>query len=154
MKTLVDRAKELLQEGMVSCIIGYAHNSDSKKLHPFIAKSPDEAGKLTFNHYALNNLSPFLNIILKSYPGRVGILAKGCDVASIYSTIKENKLNRDDIFIIGIECHGVVEDYLKSWSVENIASKCTGCLLQTPILVDEIISFSRADVLTNDKLVA
>ena len=154
MKAIINRAKELLQDGKVSCIIGYAGNSDSYRLHPFIAKSVDDAGKLTFNHYALNNLAPFLPIILKSFPGRVGIFAKGCDVAQIYSTIKENKLNRADIFIIGIECHGVADDYLKNWCVQNIAPKCAGCLLQTPILIDEIISITHEDLHDKDKLVA
>jgi formate dehydrogenase (coenzyme F420) beta subunit len=154
MKALVDKAKQLLHDGTVSCLIGYAPNSESRRLHPFIAKNIQEAERLTFNHYALNNLSAFLNIITKSYPGRIGIFAKGCDVASIYRTIKEDQLDRESIYIIGIECHGVVEDYLKKWDVENIANKCAGCLLQTPILVDEIISLSREEVTEDDKLVA
>jgi hypothetical protein len=154
MRTIIDKAKELLQSGKVSCIIGYAGNSDSNRLHPFIAKSPVDACKLTFNHYALNNLAPFLPIILQSFPGRIGIFARGCDVAQIYSTIKENKLRRDDIFIIGIECHGVVDDYLRNWCVQNVAPKCAGCLLQTPILVDEIIAITHEDLHDKDKLVA
>jgi hypothetical protein len=154
MQAIIDKARTLLQEGIVSCIIGYSANSDSNRLHPFIAKNLEDAQKLTFNHYALNNLSPFLPLILESFPGRVGILAKGCDVAQIYSTIKENNLNREDVLIIGIECHGVVDDYLKNWCIENVAPKCSGCLLQTPILVDEIVTLSHVDLHKKDKLVA
>ena len=154
MNTLVDRAKELLKDGSVCCIIGYAANNNSRRLHPFIAKSTDDAERLTFNHYALNNLSVFLNIIQKALPGKIGIIAKGCDVASIYAMVKEHHLIRSSIYIIGLPCHGIVEDYLKKWSAANVASKCFGCLLQTPILVDEIIDITEMAEKSDDKLVA
>lgn len=154
MEAIINRAKELIGQRKVSCIIGYAETSGSNRLHPFIAKNIVDAQRLTFNHYALNNLAPFLPIILGSFPGKVGIIAKGCDVARIYTTIKENKLNREDIYIIGIECHGVVDDYLRRWNIQNVASKCTGCLLQSPLLVDEIIRLTHEDLHDKDKLVA
>ncbi len=154
MESIINRAKELIEQGKVSCIIGYSGNNCNNRLHPFIAKNSGDAQKLTFNHFALNNLAAFLPIIMESFPGRVGIFAKGCDVAQIYTTIQENKLNRDDVYIIGIECHGVADDYLKGWSIANVAPKCACCMLQTPILVDEIIALTHADLLDKDKLVA
>jgi len=154
MEAIINRAKELIGQGTVSCIIGYSGNDSNNRLHPFIAKNTGDAQKLTFNHYALNNLAAFLPIIMESFSGRVGIFAKGCDVAQIYDTIKEYKLNREDVYIIGVECHGVAEDYLRSWNIENVAPKCTGCMLHMPILVDEIILLTHADMHDKDKLVA
>ena len=154
MEQLVKKAKELFENGTVSCIIGYAAVSGTRRLHPFIANNVKDAENLTFNHYALNNLSVYLNMVDRSKGGKTGIVVKGCDVNSVLTGIRQYQLRREDVLIIGMECSGVVNDYLKQWSNENMADKCINCPVRVPNFVDILITEKENKVFTNDKLVA
>ncbi|NIO18560.1 4Fe-4S ferredoxin, partial [bacterium] len=40
---------------------------------------------------------------------KVGIVAKGCDIRSIVGLIKEKQTKREDVFIIGVPCPGIID---------------------------------------------
>lgn len=154
MEDLNTKAKQLLKDGIVSSIIGYSAVDGTRRLHPFTAKNEFDADKLTFGHFALNNLSGYLSLIDRSRPGRTGIVVKGCDVQSVLNTINATGLKREDIYIIGVECGGVASDYLRPWNKENIASKCQNCPLMTPRFTDALVVWNGEKEENKEKLVA
>jgi formate dehydrogenase (coenzyme F420) beta subunit len=138
MAELVQTAKELLSSGAVKFIIGYAqHTKNHAK--PFIARTPEEAEKLVFNHHCLNNLSVYINTLELPKEGKIGIVSKGCDLRSVTMLIQESQILRDRLYIIGVNCNGVVKDFDMDWSKENLAPKCAICKVREPKTTDVVI---------------
>lgn len=98
-------ARTLLEQGKVSHIIGFEKGSLSFTTTPLFAAEKDDVKRLVINPFIVNNLSNFL-IELE---GRVGIVAKGCDSRSIVSLVQDNKVERQDLVIMGVPCSGIID---------------------------------------------
>ena len=108
-------AAALLEQNKVDLIIGFADGSLKFTTSPLITSDKDDVSRLVINPFIVNNLSVFLTEV----KGRVGIVAKGCDSRSIVSLLQDNKLAREDVFIIGVPCSGII-DLTK---VENLVGR-------------------------------
>jgi len=100
-----DAAKKLLAEQKVDLVVGFAEGSLPLRGTPLFARTPEEADKLTWNLGCENNLANYL----RKKPGKVAVVAKGCDVRAIIALVKENQINRDDLYIIGVPCSGMID---------------------------------------------
>lgn len=100
-----DAAKKLLAEQKVDLVIGFAEGSLPLRGTPLFARTPEEADKLTWNLGCENNLANYL----RKREDKVAVVAKGCDVRSIVALIKENQINRDNLYIIGVPCNGMID---------------------------------------------
>jgi formate dehydrogenase subunit beta len=98
-------AAALLEQGKVDLIIGFTEGSLKFTTTPLITSDKDDVSRLVINPFIVNNLSVFLTEV----KGRVGIVAKGCDSRSIVSLLQDNKLAREDVFIIGVPCSGIID---------------------------------------------
>lgn len=98
-------ARKLLDEGKVDHIVGFARGSLKFTATPLITKEKEEVASLVINPFIVNNLAKFLIEV----PGRVGIVAKGCDSRSIVSLIQDNQVTRADVVIIGVPCSGLID---------------------------------------------
>ena len=112
---LQSEARALLEEGKVAHIIGYEAGSLKFTTTPLITADKADVERLVVNPFIFNNLSVFL----RETDGKVGIVAKGCDSRSIVSLIQDKQLDREDVFIIGVPCSGII-DLAK---VERLTSK-------------------------------
>jgi ferredoxin len=61
--------------------------------------------RLTWNSFCVNNLAKYL----AKRPEKAAIVAKACDVRSIIELMKENQISREQVIIIGVPCHGMVD---------------------------------------------
>ena len=134
MNELREKAKELLQAGTVKVIIGFAQGTTPNRTKPFIARNVEDAEKLVFNKFCVNNLAMYLTRKEFKRNGVVGIVAKGCDVKAIVQLIQENQVNKDDVYIIGMNCSGVVSDLGDEFNENTVAIKCLHCTVHTPHL--------------------
>ena len=131
MKQLIEISKELLQSKKAGYIIGYTKDKFNRT-KPFIAHTVDDAEKLTFNNKAVHNLAVYLTCLPKPKEGKIGIIAKGCDIKAIIGLIQECQIKRDDVIIIGMNCNGIVKDVNKEFGKDNLQMKCTFCEIRTP----------------------
>jgi coenzyme F420-reducing hydrogenase delta subunit/ferredoxin len=130
---LKDLARDLLEKGEVGIVVGYGAPGTSGVASPAFAVNPEETCSLSFNDRCLNNLSVHLtNDLVRRY-GKIGIVAKGCDVKSIVGLIQENQIRRDEIRIIGVVCGGMRGDD------GRILEKCRACDVKVPHLYDYLI---------------
>jgi len=150
MKQLIDISKELLETKKAAYIIGYSEDK-FKRVKPFIIRSPEDAEQFVFNHYSVNNLSVYLTKLAKPKEGKVGIVAKGCDIKSIIALIQENQIKRDDVIIIGVNCNGVVNQIDEQYSKDNTAIKCKNCQVRTPANYDFLVGEIEEIDLPEDK---
>jgi formate dehydrogenase subunit beta len=102
---LRNEARALLEQGRVDCIIGYEAGSLKFTTTPLITADIEDAERLVINPFITNNLSVFMGDV----NGKVGIVAKGCDSRSIVSLIQDQQLARENVFIIGVPCAGVID---------------------------------------------
>lgn len=102
-----EEAKKALESGDVPVVIGWGAGSVPFKTTPVFVDKPEDAEKLVWNPACVNNLAVYLPKMAKDQ--RVGIVAKPCDIRSIVALIQEKQIKRENVFIIGLGCHGVVD---------------------------------------------
>ena len=104
-KELREVAEKLLAEKKVDLIIGYEEGSLPIRTRPVFIQEAGETNRLVWNSRCENNLCSYL----KTIKGRVGIVAKGCDIRSIIGLVKEKQIKREDVFIIAVPCAGIID---------------------------------------------
>lgn len=104
-KLLRDIAAELLREEKVDLIIGHEAGTVPMRSRPCFLRSAEDVERLIWNDTCENNLGNYL----PGQEGRIGIVAKGCDVRAIVGLIKERQIERDRLTIIGMPCSGMVD---------------------------------------------
>jgi formate dehydrogenase subunit beta len=131
-------AKELLQNGKVSVVVGYSEGTIPGKTQTHFAKTTEQADKFIFNKYCINNLAAYLT---KSYklPKPIGVFLKPCDSKTVISLIQEKQIKREDVLIIGLTCEGVYK------TKDELAGKCKTCTSHNPKDYDIIIGESVAE---------
>ena len=142
-ESLRSKSKELLENGTVALVIGYADGSKKGKTKPFFAYSSEDCDKLIFSPECVNNLTIYLTRKFTfRKKGKVAIVAKGCDVKTINVLIQENQFKRDDVIILGVACDGVVgKDVVldgEQLADENTSIKCITCDVKTPSDYDHL----------------
>ncbi len=108
--------KKLFKEDKIDIFIGYSKGTLPLKAAPCFITKPDDVEKLVWNCYCSNNLAVYLPRFFLSQPQkkdiklpRIGILAKGCDGRSIVGLVKEHQIPRENLYIIGIHCDGMID---------------------------------------------
>lgn len=139
MNELQNLARDLLTSGTVTMIIGYTQAGSSTRTKPIIVTTPDDADKLVFNRYCLNNLAVYLNRPEFRGKGKVGLVVKGCDARAVVQLIQEHRVTRDDVYLIGVNCNGVVKDFHQEWRPSTAAAKCVSCEVRTPPIYDSLL---------------
>lgn len=104
-ETIRTTAKELLAKGEVEAVIGFKKGSLPLSSEPFMATTPDDAEKLTWDANCRLNLAAYLNKEM----GKVAVVAKGCDSRNIVGHIVENRVKREDVVVIGVPCTGMID---------------------------------------------
>lgn len=137
-------AKDLLQSGEISLVIGYTKGSNPQRMRPVFITKAEDADRLSFNHHAVQDLAVFLKKQEIKKFGRIGIVVKGCDEKALNALIQEYQVSRDTIKIIGVECNGVVRQNLAdkgetAVSETTVYDKCLICNERTPILYDYLV---------------
>ena len=102
---LRDEIRDLLETGKVDHIIGYEAGSLKFSTTPLITGDKADVDRLVINPFIYNNLSVFL----RDMCGKVGIVAKECDARSIVSLIQSQQIARENVFIIGVPCGGIID---------------------------------------------
>lgn len=111
MQNLTDKlrqvASELLSSGKVDLVLGYKKGELPFQSVPFAAKTEEDAQKLIFDYFCYNPLSKYL--LDDMYKGKnVAIILKGCDYRGLKLMLDENRLNRENLYLIGVDCPGTI----------------------------------------------
>jgi formate dehydrogenase subunit beta len=104
-RALRETVRQLLVDGRVDVVIGYASGSLPLRTTPCFVRDAEQVDQLVWNANCENNLATYLQKI----DGKVGIVAKGCDARSVVTKIVEHQADRDNVVIIGVPCQGVID---------------------------------------------
>ncbi|MFC2067450.1 Coenzyme F420 hydrogenase/dehydrogenase, beta subunit C-terminal domain [Chloroflexota bacterium] len=98
-------ARDLLQQNKVDLVIGFEQGTLPLHSTPCFIRQEAEVDRLTWDSFCENNLAKYL----PKRPGKIAIVAKGCDVRAVVELIKENQLSREQVVIIGVPCRGMID---------------------------------------------
>jgi len=109
-----EMARNLLKEKKVDVIIGYTKGTLPTNSQPIIIDKEEDVDKLIWNNFCYVNLAKYLvprvPKLVDPEKGnlKVGVISKGCVGRALIHLAAENKINLDEIKIIGIPCNGVI----------------------------------------------
>jgi ferredoxin len=164
----IDKIKEiskgLLKEEKVDMIIGFRKGTLPMMNEPCFVKSPEEIETLVWDSNCGINLANYL----ADRKEKIAIVAKGCDSRNIVTHIIENKIKRDQLFIIGVPCKGMIDkrkisfmfgenirevleeagniivkrdDSEKTLQKEEVLQEnCKICIHRNPVIYDELVA--------------
>lgn len=166
---MISRAKALLQDGTVDRVLGWKIGEFKYDLTPAVFTSAEEIDSdFVYNTFSCANLSKYLIKETRKDGGKILIFVKPCDSYSLQQLIKEHRVNREKIYIIGIECFGktdiekvkdrglsaicdITEDDTsitvetaygekeKIMKYEVMAERCLSCKSKKIVIFDELI---------------
>jgi ferredoxin len=91
-------------------VIGFADGSIPMAARPISLSSEKEMDKLVFNSVCGLNLANYVSKnSLSKKEGKIAVVAKGCDARNLVTHIVENQIARDQVYIIGVPCTGMVD---------------------------------------------
>lgn len=95
----------MLEEGVVDAVLGFIQGTLPMMCQPVLVTVPEEVNVLHWDSFCGVNLANYLS----KRRERIGVVAKGCDARNIVVHILENQVKRDQLFIMGIPCKGMVD---------------------------------------------
>ncbi|MCE5324114.1 Coenzyme F420 hydrogenase/dehydrogenase, beta subunit C-terminal domain [bacterium] len=104
-----EEAKKALESSDLSVVIGWGAGSVPFKTTPVFIDKAEDVDKLVWNPACVNNLAIYLPKLAADK--KVGIVAKPCDIRSIIALIQEKQIKRENVYIIGLGCAGVVDAF-------------------------------------------
>ena len=115
------KALELLENGTVNRVLGWEDGEMPYDRTPAVF-TKDELAELKYDHFCGANLSKYLIAETKK-DGKVLALLKPCDTYSFNQLMKEHRINRDNVYVLGIPCRGKVDvRKLRARGIEGILS--------------------------------
>jgi formate dehydrogenase subunit beta len=158
-------AARLLKEERVDVVVGFQQGTIPMMSQPVLIRSVTEVERLHWDSYCGSNLANYL----PKRRERIALVAKGCDSRNIVVQILENQIKRDQLYIIGVPCLGMVDrrrvlaalDGREPLSVSEadtrllirgvgfeetleraryLQENCTICTHRNPVIFDELVA--------------
>jgi formate dehydrogenase subunit beta len=143
------KAKELLEQRQVQCVIGYETGSRGQVRPAFIYQA-DDVDRLVWNQGCTHNLTLYLHDKKKpakkgEQPPRVAIVVKPCDSRDLNVLLAETQIERERVYVIGVTCEGILKGagFGKQSEIRNpkseIQDRCLRCNERVPVVYDVLI---------------
>ncbi len=157
-------SERLLKEGKVDMVIGFRKGTVPMMNEPYCVKSFEDVKELVWDSNCGINLANYLT----DRKEKIGIIAKGCDSRNIVNHIIENKVKREQLYIIGVPCRGMIDrhkiasmfekEIIEVAEEENIVivkgnlfekrlekseilqENCAVCIHRNPVIYDELVA--------------
>ena len=148
---LIEKAIELLENGTVSCVLGWEIGEFDYDVTPAVFKTAEELkNKFVFNDFCGANFSKYLVSKTQKTDGKILVFLKPCDTYSFNQLLTEHRFDREKVYAVGIPCEGMVDVFkIKAISGEGISKIETNDdkLCVTTLYDDEPIVINTCDVL-------
>ena len=120
---LKQKAIELLTNGTVDRVLGWKTGEFCYDLTPALFRTSEEVEKdFVFGAFAGANLSKYL-IAESRTGGKVAAFLKPCDSYSFTQLLKEHRILRENVYIVGVSCDGTCDiEKVKELGCEGITA--------------------------------
>ncbi len=105
-KVMIEKAKQLLADGTVNRVIGWKKGEFAYDSTPAVFETAEELeSEFIYDDFTASNVSKYLIKETKK-EGKILAFLKPCDTYSFNQLVKEHKIVRDNVYVVGIECYG------------------------------------------------
>ncbi|MBE6677838.1 MAG: 4Fe-4S ferredoxin [Ruminococcaceae bacterium] len=121
---LIAKASELLENGTVSCVLGWGAGEFGYDVTPTVFKTTEDlkAG-FVFNDFCGANFSKYLVAKTQKLEGKILVFLKPCDTYSFNQLLTEHRFDREKVYAVGIPCEGMADiAAVKAISGEGVSS--------------------------------
>jgi formate dehydrogenase subunit beta len=130
------QARELRNQGEIGCVIGY-ELSPKGRVRPLFVYDEADVDRLVWDQTCHHNLVVYLRdqVLLfqrSSGPSRVAVVAKPCDVRALNVLIHEGQMTREQVFVIGVACPGMMNG-------DGLQEHCQRCKERLPVFYDALV---------------
>lgn len=128
---MLERAKALLESGEVARVIGWKKGDFIYEPSPASFESVEELEKgFVYNWFCGANLSKYL-IQMSKKEGKTAVFLKPCDTYSFNQLVKEHRINRENVYVIAVECIG-------KFDIEKIKAKGVSFVADVEVVEKEV----------------
>ena len=130
------KAIELLENNTVNRVLGWKAGEFFYDLTPAIFENRDELeSDFEYNVFAAANLSKYL-IAESRKEGKIAVFLKPCDSYSFQQLLKEHRIWRDRVYVVGIACDGMCSmDVIRDSGIKGVTNvEQTGDILKLTTL--------------------
>ena len=122
MQELIKRITELLESGEVQRVVGWKKGDLGYNPEPAYFESAEALKDLVYDGFCGANLSKYM-IKACDLEGKTLVLLKPCDTYSFNQLIKEHRISRDKIYVIGVGCKGKLDiEKIKAMGIKGITA--------------------------------
>ena len=107
---LKEKATALLSSGEAARVIGWKKGEFAFDPSPATFETPESLSEFVYNDYCGANLSKYLINICKK-EGKTAVFMKPCDTYSFNQLVKEHRVDRAKVLVIGVECQGKLDNF-------------------------------------------
>lgn len=143
-------AKRILSEKKADVVIGFKNGTEPMTTEPCLIKKASDVDKLIWNEHCRLNLTNYV----KGRKDKVAVVAKGCDSRNLVNHIIEKQIKRENLYIIGVPCNGMVDKFATEGLcreietqkkpdviyIETLQDNCKTCIKRNPVIFDEMIA--------------
>ena len=109
MQEVIDTAKRLLSDGTVNRVAGWKAGEFPYDVTPAVFTTAEEIDNgFIYNDFCAPNLSKYL-IKESRKDGKILVFLKPCDTYSFNQLLKEHRILRENVYIVGVPCTGNVD---------------------------------------------
>ena len=137
-KNIREICAKLLENKEADVIIAYRGGGADGAQIPYFAKTPKDAENIEWGDRCYQNIAQYLLDFNKKNK-KAAILAKPCDARAIAQYITERQLKRENVYIIGVGCMGMVDEK------GGPRPGCGDCITRKPPIYDEYVKDERVD---------
>ena len=178
MQEVISRAKELISDGTVNRVIGWQTGEFVYDITPAVFESVEEIEKsFVFDDFCGANMSKYL-VKESGKEGKIAVFLRPCDTYSFNQLLKEHRINRENVYVVGVECYGKADiEKIKALGISGItgiksengnfiistiygdktvakyevmAERCLSCKSKKHVVYDELIG-EDGDVIDSDR---
>ena len=122
MQELIKRITELLESGEVQRVVGWKKGDLGYNPEPAYFESAEALKDFVYDGFCGANLSKYM-IKACDLEGKTLVLLKPCDTYSFNQLIKEHRISRDKIYVIGVGCKGKLDiEKIKAMGIKGITA--------------------------------
>ena len=114
------RASELLENGTVNRVMGWQEGEFFYDATPTVFTDKGDLDKLVYNCFCAANQSKYL-VNESKKEGKILAVLKPCDTLSFNQLVQETRVDRDNVYVLGVECSGMVDiNKIKDLGIKGI----------------------------------
>lgn len=148
---LIDKAVSLLENGMVTAVLGWGKGEFDYDITPTVFNSAEELKEnFVWNDFCGANFSKYLVSKTDRLDGKMLVFLKPCDTYSFNQLLTEHRFDREKVYAVGVPCEGMVDiDKIKEIAGEGISKVDLSGekIAVTTLYEDKPIIISAKDVL-------